>query len=189
MNKKIIRITVTFVVLLAFGIAVPTEGQEFIQPVLRDPYVKALFQVLDTWDAGNLVINRVEVEKDFFTALTRRKEKPISAFERSEQYIPEMTKRWKALPEILARQVPLTPGARMVMAGPLYDHREQLASLVREPNQLQVRLRMEFFVVLASGQLEAISQKKKDIDGVSILRGYSSFWSIPWPFCCWGERR
>lgn len=188
--KKTIQISFTFIFFLILCIVpIQAESQQFIQPFLNDPYIKALLKILDNWDNGKLIIKKSKVEKDFMNTLKRRKEKPVSIFEQSEQYIPEMTKRWGNLPETLSRQIPLTTGARMVMAGPLYDHREQVASLVKEPDKLQVRLYMEFFVVLAAGQLEAINQKRKNIDGTSILRGYSAFWSIPWPFCCWGEPR
>lgn len=189
MNKTVQIITPLVILIIVGMTPFKVECQQFIQPLLNDPYVKVLFQVLDTWDAGKLIIEKREVEKDFIDAIKRRNATPISAFEKSEQYIPEVTKRWETLPKTLTREKALTLGARMVLAGPLYDHREEVAMVVREPGQLQVRLRMELFVVLAAGQLEAIRQDLRNIDGTSILRGYSAFWSIPWPFCCWKVRR
>lgn len=186
----ITKAVVSFVIVIALAVGSGTAGaQESISSALKNPYVQALFKVLDRWDTKDLIIAKGEVEKDFMAALKRRKEKPIYAFERRKDYISRMTSRWKNLPEKLVPQLRLGVGSRMLMAGAVFDQREELVRVVKKPRELLERLRMEFFLTLGAGQMEAMAQKRKDISVPSILRGYNRFTSLPWPFCCSGMKR
>jgi hypothetical protein len=167
----------------------PAWAQENFEEVFKNPYVVALQDIMNTWDDGELIIEKDEVADDFFSAVQRRSDDPVYDFEADTNYIDVMQERWETLPESLAPELSFSSGARLVMIGSVFDRHAEISEEVEDPTEFLEHFKMAIYTVFSASQLEAKDAEIGAIDARSVLYAYDAFWSRPWPICCWRSAR
>lgn len=78
-----------------------------------------------------------------------------------------------------------------IMVASFYDRLEAVQKIVGKPEAVEVEksLRLSLYIGLGAGQNEAKRVGAKRIESSAVLRGFSLFFSWPWPFCCLEELR
>lgn len=178
---KFILLISLFAALSSFHVV--TRAQEQIIEVFDDPYVSALFTILDRWEAGELVLKKSEFEPTFF----QRLDEAINMQEEGdpvEQSISfdQMNSRWVKLPEQVEAPAPLTVGARLLLAATIYDKRDELkAQSSPSVDEFQEFLKMPLYMILVTSQT---LMTQDVIDATALQRGGTWFFSLSYPFCC-----
>ena len=155
-----------------------------------DPYAQALMILLTDWNAGKIFLKKENVEDTFQKRLEVLVAKQASPeFTIEDLFSAELIEsRWKELPRELTRGLPLSNGARLMLAALVLDKSNRLKQLAK-PNSVDLleKLGPSLYLILASAQKEALMSDKTEIDTTSIQRGGVWFFSLGWPFCCADE--
>ena len=158
---------------------------DFAQSVEKDFYVEQMSEIMDQWDANELEFNKDNYGNDFVSALNRRIENPIHAYERATEYRAVMLEKWEALPDRVVPVLPLSSGARLLLGGIIADRTDDIREKIGLQGNMLESFGMSFFIVFGASQMEAQSTNQPRIDTTAIVSGLSEFWSVPFPFCCW----
>ena len=158
-----------------------------ISVVQEDPYARAILEILDRWNAGDLILDKKNATPDFEARFRRYVEPPPDNRFLVERWLPAqgIAAQWTELPEVLKPELDLTPGAKLLIASTVLDKTKQLQSVAPpNPDDLQKALASSLYVTLGTAQKEAQEQGKTEIDATAVQRGGVRLFSLGWPFCC-----
>jgi hypothetical protein len=187
------RVATTLAVIAASGLwlsdALSEEGKgpDPIGAIAENPYARAVLQILDRWNSGELVLDKKVAEADFDARFRKYSELAGENGFVVERWLPVngILEQWKELPETLKPELDLSPGAKLMIAATVLDKAEQLKPVAPpDSDALQNALAGSLYITLGAAQKEAQERGQKDIDATAVQRGGVRLFSLGWPFCC-----
>jgi hypothetical protein len=147
-------------------------------------YAESMTVLLDRWNDGKLKFEKTVAMQDVFA---KRFDEFVGRASSGgiESVIPAdfIQANWKALPDTLEKEKPLSNGATYLLVGAIIDAAPRLAEVGvnPDPDSLLGALEFPLYITLAAAQKEATGN---EVDSVAVRRGGLWFFSLGWPFCC-----
>jgi len=148
-------------------------------------YLQAFDALLQQWAEGQVTFNRGP-DSEFEAALTSFKVRQEASFTEAAIPFGFVADNWKRIPEKVSAEIPLSMGARFVLAGGIVDAVPVLKEkgIQPTPEALERELAFPLYLTLGAGQEVAKESGVAQLDAISIRRGGVWFFSLGWPFCC-----
>lgn len=150
-------------------------------------YVGALNEVLSDWESNKIALYKDDnVNKEFDVRLAAFKARQVHGDIEAAISSDFVIGNWKKLPDKVLAELPLSKGAKLILAGGVVDAMAQLKQIGVEPNSASVQEKLSFalYATLAAAQEEAKASGSNEIDAIALRRGGFWLFSLGWPFCC-----